>query len=485
MLEFICNDKKYTENAVKVVLVQGSDRRQYERIGKLLNESAKAMLENVAEHAGFKGKSEEAKLLDNGAEKLLLIGVGENADAGIIRKAGGIIAEKLKKEETAAVFIPGNLVEYAADLALGMELGVYSFDKYFSHKKAEEFNVLDKVYLIPEKGKIAEKPMIETAALTNAVRYARDLCNEPGNYLTPAVFAGDVKRLEYLGLKVEILEGAALKENGFNLLAEVGKASPHAPRAVIIRWQGDKSCQEYDLVLAGKGVTFDAGGTNIKTGKYFEDMKMDMAGAAAVVAVMKAAALAKRKINLAAVIGLTENMPDGKAYKPEDVLVTASGQTVEINDTDAEGRLVLADCLWYAGEKLGAAKIIDVATLTGATAYIFGGVFAAVLGNDLLLNKELILAGEESGERLWELPAVEDFEKMFKSNIADMKNCGERKADASQAACFLKKFVKQGTSWAHLDIAGCESSGGENPLTPKGATGFGVRLLNQYIRGLK
>ncbi|MDO4162654.1 MAG: leucyl aminopeptidase, partial [Pseudomonadota bacterium] len=324
----------------------------------------------------------------------------------------------------------------------------------------------------------------QLSALANAVRYARDLINEPANYLTPEVFAADIRRLEYLGLEVKILDEKAMKERGFGLALAVAQGSVNKPRIAEIKWRGDKSVEDFAVGLVGKGVTFDSGGISIKPAAGMGEMKQDMAGAAAMVAVMKSLALQQVKKNVVAVVGLVENMPSGSAYRPGDIFRSMSGQTVEVLNTDAEGRLVLADCLTYIQEEFKPAYVIDMATLTGAIVIALGHSYAGLFSNNAQLAKRLTAAGEASGELLWQLPLNAEFNKLLDSDIADMKNIGGRAAGSCTAACFLQRFVKKETKWAHLDIAGMDLVETPKPLYPKGASAYGVRLINQFINEL-
>lgn len=273
--------------------------------------------------------------------------------------------------------------EIAHNVAFGMLLGSYRFDKYFTRKPAEDYPVLEKVYFdSAEKDKISLGDFVDMASLANAVRYARDLVNEPANFLTPEAFASDVERLRYLKLDVEILDERELRKQDFNMLLEVAKGSEARPRVGVMIWHGDKRRKEMDVVLVGKGVTYDAGGINLKDRKNLTNMYADMAGAAAVAATMKSIALERRMVNVAAVVGLVENMPSGRALHPFDVIRSMSGQTVEVTNTDGEGRLLLADLLWYAQKRFEPARIIDIATLTGTVAYALAGQYAGIFGND-------------------------------------------------------------------------------------------------------
>lgn len=329
------------------------------------------------------------------------------------------------------------------------------------------------------------KPLAVFFLMANAVRYARDLCNEPANNLTPEIYAADIKRLDYLGIDVTVLDEAKLHDLSMDMLLSVAQGSVNSPRVAVLQWKGRKDAKEFDLGLVGKGVTFDSGGISLKPAANMGDMKGDMTGSAVVVAAIKAAALQKLPVNVVGVVGLVENMPSGSATRPGDIVRSMSGQTVEIVNTDAEGRLVLGDCLWYIQEKFGVKKIIDVATLTGSTMMTFGFEYAGLFANDDKLAAELTACGETSGEKLWRLPINAEYDKLMDSDIADMKNTGPRLAGGITAACFLQRFIKEGVKWAHLDIAGVDKDDKGHPLTPKGATGFGVRVLNCLLRKTK
>ena len=483
LLEFKETAGKEADKAVKVVLLpeNGAD---LERIGKIASAAEIKMLKAAVKNRDFKFENEKKLVIDDGRQKFILFGVKNKPTAQEARLAGAAAAGMVKKDKEAALFLPAGWEKNAADAALGMELELYSFDKYFTRKKDDEFNQMEKVYLVPEKGGIDAKAMENMRALANGVRYARDLVNEPANFLTPEAFASDVERLRYLKLDVDILDEKELRKQDFNMLLEVAKGSEAKPRVGVIVWHGDKRRKETDVVLVGKGVTYDAGGINLKDRKNLANMYADMAGAAAVAATMKSIALERRVINVAAVVGLVENMPSGKALHPFDVIRSMSGQTVEVTDTDGEGRLLLADLLWYAQERFKPARIIDIATLTGSVAYALAGQYAGIFGNDKKLIRALTESGVECGEPLWELPLNETFDKWINSDVADMKNVGKNVGDGSQAAAFLQRYIKKGVSWAHIDMADMEIAGEDTELCPKGATGFGVQLLNQYLKNL-
>lgn len=371
--------------------------------------------------------------------------------------------------------------ELTCDFAFGIELASYTFDKYFTAKPESFYPKLERIIFTGIKDMTDYKPL---SGVANAVRYARDLINEPANYLTPEVFAADIRRLEYLGLDVKILDEKAMKERGFGLALAVAQGSVNKPRVAVIKWKGNKESDDFTIGLVGKGVTFDSGGISIKPAAGMGDMKQDMAGAAAMVAVMKSLALQQTQKNVVAVVGLVENMPSGSAYRPGDIFRSMSGQTVEVQNTDAEGRLVLADCLTYIQEEYKPEYVVDMATLTGAIVIALGHSYAGLFSNNAKLTKALNVAGEHCGELLWQLPMNAEFNKQMDSTVADMKNVGGRAAGSCTAACFLQRFVKKETKWAHIDIAGMDLVEEPKPLYPKGASGYGVRLINQFINEL-
>lgn len=485
MAEFVTIAENIEKADVLVVPVVKNGKAFWERIGKVYGAKNGERFSRAADNRGFSEKSTETVVLDDGTERVVLAALSGKVSAREAVLFGAAVYRQVKESARAEVFVPTELSAKAADILLGMELESYRFDKYKTRMKAADFPKLEQVYFHFEEGGFNDKKLEEAKALANGVRYARDLGNEPGNVLTPEAFAGDVRRLEYLGLKVDVFSGGDLKKQGFNLLEEVGRASANTPRAVVATWRGNPARREFDLVLVGKGITFDSGGINLKNTQNLKDMKTDMGGAAAVIGALKVQALLKSKLNVAAVLGLAENGIGGRAYRPEDILTSASGQTVEIVNTDAEGRLVLADCLWYACNRLKASRIVDLATLTGSTAYVFKGNYAALLCRDGALSEALLAAGKESGEELWQLPFDEKFDKMVDSKIADVRQLGQGMSDSTLAACFLKRFVKDKVKWAHLDIAGCETSDKAKPAVPAGASGFGVLLLSAFMKGLK
>lgn len=469
MLEFIFKDENNDENCPLVVLT-GADWKQDILRLEILGESDRRKIARALEADNFR---EGSAVFFADGRKISVIAVKNGGDG---RQQASLIYKAVKMQKKAAVVGGGDnalTAEKAARLALELERSAYGFDKYFTKKKDEAFPELETIYFPqlkkPENWK-------DTLALANGMRYARDLGNEPPNVLTPEVMALDLKRLEYLDIKVELLDRDFIVRHKLGLIEAVSRGSANKPYIAVMEWWGRPERKEWDLGLVGKGVTYDSGGISLKTDSQQIGEKKDMCGAAAVAAAMKTAALQKLPLNLIAVLPLVENMPNGNAYKSDDILTSFSGQTVEVVDTDGEGRLILADALWLAQEKYKVKTLVDMATLTGSTAYIFGGFYAALLGNDTALLAQVKEAAAQSGEKVWELPMEAEIDKRLKSETADMKNVGKREVDSTQAACFLQRYIQKGVRWAHIDIAGCETD-------DKGmATGYGVLLLNHLMK---
>lgn len=486
MLEIVFSDGKIGAKAVKIIGLAENSKLN----SAFLSKDEQALAKKAIMQANFTGKKNSFVEVFGASGKIIIAGLGEKPDAIALQTLGGTLARKLFKDCVACFYVEDikgcklSHEEIAHNVAFGLMIGSYRFDKYFTKKRQDEYPNLEQVIFKVKNPEEVSENFRDFAALGNAVRYARDLCNEPANYLTPEVFAADIKRLEYLGLDIEILDRKQLEEKEFNMLLSVAQGSVNEPKVAILKWRGKPEQEEFDIGLVGKGVTFDAGGISLKPANGMWDMKGDMTGAAVVVASLKALALQRAPVNAASIVGLVENMPSGSATRPGDVVTSMSGQTVEIQNTDAEGRLVLGDCLWYIQETLGVDRLIDVATLTGATMRALGDQYAGLFTNDDRMSADMIKAGEESAERLWRLPLGEGYNKMIDSDIADMKNIGGANAGGSTAACFLQRFVKPGTKWSHLDIAGVDRDEKGHPLCPKGATGFGVRVINRYLRNI-
>lgn len=466
-------------DAAKVIVAENLETALLHK--NALTENEKEAVSHMAKRNDFEAKSGEVLTVDSPLQKIIIAIVNEQSKDLDIEQIGGKIYKLIKNEKNAQIFAVKAHVAY--HLAFGIELGSYRFDKYLTKKQPKDFPKLEMVVIdAPDASKDGYAPF---TALATGVRYARDLTNEPANNLTPVMMAEDVKRLEYLGLQVEILDEKVMREKEFNLALSVAQGSCNPPRIAIIQWRGKTADNAFDLGLVGKGVTFDSGGISLKPGAGMWDMKQDMAGAAAVVGALKTAALQKLPLNVVGVIGLVENMPSGSATRPGDIIRSMSGQTVEILNTDAEGRLVLADCLWYIQKTFGVKKVIDIATLTGAIMVALGKEMAGVMGNNQNLIDTIFKAGETSGEKVWQLPMNKAYDKMMDSNIADMKNISEsRNAGSITAACFLQRYIQPDVAWAHLDIAGMDKEDKGTPLTPKGASGFGVQLFNRIMKTL-
>ena len=420
-------------------------------------------------------------------DRLVVIGAGKPADlkAGAMIKLGGVAMGRVPggaSETTILAELPSGAMkpDDAADLALGITLRAYSFERYKTKRKeGEDEPVRRKINLAVGDGAKVRKAWSEREAVAEGVIMARDLVNEPANVLYPQEFARRATALKKKGVNVDVLDEPALKKLGMHALLGVGQGSARRSRVVVMRWRGGKG-DATPLAFIGKGVCFDTGGISIKPAASMEDMKGDMAGAACVVGLMHALAARKAKVNVIGVIGLVENMPDGAAQRPGDIVTSMSGQTIEIINTDAEGRLVLADVLWYTARKFKPKFMIDLATLTGAIIVSLGHEYAGLFSNDDKLADRLSKAGEASGERVWRMPLGPEYDKQIDSKFADVKNTGGRMGGAITAAQFLQRFVDK-TPWAHLDIAGTGFASPQSEINRSWGSGFGVRLLNELV----
>jgi len=470
MLDFVFNAEKRNDNVVKVIIAPKLKDIDETKITKSIGKKVYDELLKIIGVENFKDNVGNVIKFYVDAIPVVLFICG--AETPI--KQGKILYSQLRKYMNAEVYVLGDIsLEFMEKFIIGMENANYSFDKYCTKKKIEDFDKLEVVNFIGVKISNMEK----IAAITNAVRYARDLGNEPANRLTPYEFVKDVERLNYLHIDVEILDKEAMKHENFGLALAVAQGSCNPPYTAILQWKGNPKKKDFDCGLVGKGVIYDSGGLSLKTAQGMRAMKHDMSGAADVVSVIKAAALQKLPVNLVAVVTLVENMPSANSYKVDDIITSMSGQTVEILNTDAEGRLALADALWYIQKRFKVKTLIDIATLTGASQVVFGGLYAAILGNDDKLMQNLIQSGKNVEENLWQLPMNAEYDKWLNSSVADMQNIGKRGfAGTATAAAFLQRFIHKSTKWAHLDIAGCESD-----EKTKLSTGFGVMLLHDYI----
>ena len=429
-----------------------------------------------------------------GPERVILMGLGPEKEYSPdkLRPAAAKAAQAardLALKEASLILPPGrpgldDMAVIAETAALGARLGMYQYDELKTNDQDKKKPLRSLTLIRTETGKTARlRAALEAAGTAaEAIRTVRDLVNRPANLLYPESLAAEARKLAgRVGLKVKVLDMAAARRRGMGAFLGVAQGSLRPGRIIIIEYMGAGPRQR-PVALIGKAITFDSGGLNLKQPEGMVTMKTDMAGGAAVLGVVTAAARMELKVNLVAIIPAAENMPDGAAYRPGDVLTTMSKQTVEISNTDAEGRLILADGLTLASE-YKPKTVIDIATLTGACAVALGQKCAGLFGNDPKLIEVLKKAGETSGDRVWPMPLFDDYFDLLKSEVADFKNAGTRFGGAITAGLFLKKFVGR-TAWAHLDIAGPARAEKAAPDTPAGGTGFGVNLLLHYLRGL-
>jgi len=440
---------------------------------------------------GAKGQTQTVLGQSGEVARLLLLGVGkgQDLDARAAEELGGVVAAEANAAGHTAVTVVVDPVkgsrlspaELAAHLALGVRLRSYRFDKYKTKDKPEQKLSLQRLTVVLAGPAEARKAYAQLEPVVDGVFLARDLVSEPPNVLYPVEFARRAKELTKLGVKVEILGEAEMKKLGMETLLAVGQGSGRDSQLLVMKWMNGPKGQA-PVALIGKGVCFDTGGISLKPAAGMEDMKWDMGGAGAVTGAMKLIACRKAKANVVAVCALVENMPDGNAQRPGDVVKSMSGQTVEVINTDAEGRLILCDAMWYAQEKFKPQAMVELSTLTGAIIVALGHERAGLFCNDTELSNRLRAAGSGIGEKLWRMPLGPKYDKLIDSEIADMKNVGGgRDGGSITAAQFLQRFVKEGVAWAHIDIAGVAWSSKGDTTRPKGATAFGVRLLDRLI----
>lgn len=440
----------------------------------------------ASKFTGKKGQSLEIMAPAGGSlDRVLLAGTGKEFGELEQQALGGNVVGKLMNTGSAEVTIvvdagAKDLTAAAANVALGARLASYRFDKYLTKQDNDNGKPTLKAAKIGVKGAAAAKkaygPMDKIA---DGVFFSRDLVSEPGNVIYPESLAAQCKELTKLGVKIEILGEKKMAKLGMDALLGVGLGSERESYIVVMSWDGAAKSKK-PVAFVGKGVTFDTGGISLKPGPGMEEMKWDMGGSGTVIGLMKALAGRKAKVNVVGLVGLVENMPDGKAQRPGDIVKSMSGQTIEILNTDAEGRLVLADVLWYCQDRFKPEFIVDLATLTGAIVIGLGHEYAGMFANNDKLADRLYAAGTDTGEKVWRMPLHENYDKLIKSPAADMQNIGGRGAGSITAAQFLQRFVNK-TPWAHLDIAGMAWSKESKPTVPKGATGFGVRLLDRFV----
>lgn len=454
---------------------------------KVINKLTQNVLEHAMQIEHFTGKFGQICQYvssDDAYDYIVIVGLGKQEKFSPVKakEAGGIALEVLhKKVESFSIMIDWDFTEFAAFFVLGAVLKNYDFKKYCSEAtKDKEAKSLTSIEVMASDYEGAQRKWLSLSTVAEGAYLTRDLVNEPANQLNPQEFTQRIKQLQALGISVEILDKTKMQELGFGALLGVAQGSNAEPYTAIMQWQGKKDDHEAPLAFIGKGVTFDSGGISIKPANGMEDMKMDMAGAATVVGLMATLAKRKAKVNAIGVVGLVENMVSGHAQRPGDIVKSASGQTIEVLNTDAEGRLVLADILWYTQDRFKPRFMVNLATLTGAMVVALGYEYAGLFSNNDELAQRLLTAGENCGEKLWRMPMGDAYDKAINSDFADMKNIGGRDGGSITAAQFLQRFVNH-TPWAHLDIAGTAYTAKANHYGPKGATAFGVHLLNYLV----
>jgi leucyl aminopeptidase len=432
----------------------------------------------------IKSKDQKKKFLFfdlNSKKRIILVAINDNLKSSEIEKLGAKFFDIIKESRQSEYIINSETISKKLNNGVGcflhgLKLKSYSFDKYKTKKNKKSISLI-----VIGKNQPSLKEQKKFKSIEEGTFYSRDLVSEPGNVLHPDEYARRLNSLRKVGLKIKIYDDKKLKKLGMNTLLGVGQGSIRGSYLVTMEWNGLNNNSK-PLAFVGKGVCFDTGGISLKPAKFMEDMTYDMAGSAVVVGLMKSLALRKAKVNAVGVVGLVENMPGGNAQRPGDIVKSYSGKTVEILNTDAEGRLVLADALTYTEEKFKPKFIVDLATLTGAIIVSLGSEYAGLFSNDDKLSKQLINAGEEVDEKVWRMPLNKNFDKLIDSKNADMQNINYvGGAGSTTAAQFLQRFILNKTPWAHLDIAGMAFSKYGGALNSGGATGYGVRLLNKLI----
>ncbi|TXN23867.1 leucyl aminopeptidase [Methylobacterium sp. WL9] len=474
-----------------LVVFVGDDLALSSAASEAIGKAGADLVARAAASERFKGKSQSALTLPAPAgveaDRLVVIGLGSEKDRAKIDYVtlGGFTAGKVSgRTARVAIDWPGSeaSAQDIADFTLGARLRSYSFDRYKTKKKPEaEDDRTTQLTVLSADPAAAEKAAEGARSVAEGVILARNLINEPPNVLFPEEYARRASELTKLGVEVEILDVAKMRELGMGALLAVAQGSGREPRIAVMRWNGADDKSEPPLALVGKGVVFDSGGVSIKSAGGMEDMKGDMGGSAAVVGTMHALASRGAKANVIGAIGIVENMPDGNSYRPSDIVTSMSGQTIEIINTDAEGRLVLADVIYHVNQAYKPKAIIDLATLTGAIIVALGQEIAGLFSNDDDLATAITAAGETAGEKVWRMPLIPAFDKAIDSKFADMKNTGGRHGGAATAAAFIKRYVGE-TPWAHLDIAGVGMSSTASEINRSWGAGWGVRLLDRLVR---
>jgi leucyl aminopeptidase len=491
----VSTDSFYQVSADALVVPIYEDESYQEGLGKELNEATEGVIASLFERKEFKGKSNETAYIHLAqglkTKRLLLVGLGKQAkvDSSQLRQVAGTVARFLrtKKVKNLAFLLRDGVSKEQAGQAIaeGALLSTFDPDTYktrdHDRSQVEEFLILSP----SEHHTDLEKGLRVGKIIADSTNFSRNLVNEPSSNLTPKDMANSAEKIaKEADLTFEALDEEKMKELGMGALLGVSRGSAEEARLIVLTYSHPEASPDSTIALVGKGITFDSGGISIKPSEGMEKMKADMAGAAAVMGAMRAIGQLKPKARVVGVMACAENMPSGTAIKPGDVLTAMSGQTIEVVNTDAEGRLVLADAVTYAIEKLGATKIVDLATLTGAVGIALGPVYTAILGTCQDLIDQIISTGNEVGERFWQLPLDEEYGEQLRSDIADLKNSGGRPAGTITGAYFIKEFTGN-TPWVHLDIASTAVANEKKPYLSKGATGVGVRTLVAWVMSHK
>ncbi len=493
---------KGTLNTIKadsVIVFTFSDENLIKETATKLDKFLNGQVSVMISTGDFKGKEKEVAVFypvnsNLKSKRIILVGLGEREKVTLekLRRSSAVASKRAQslKSETIAIEFPdysllkdkiNENVDYIAQaIAEGSVLALYKFDKYLTDEERRSRKVREVILFSDKDSKEIREGVRVAGIVCSAVYFARDLANAPANEIYPETLAkAAVNSGKKYGYKVKVLGKPEIEKLGMGGLLGVNSGSARPPRFIIMEYNGNPSSKER-YVIVGKGITFDSGGISLKPAQGMDEMKMDMSGAAAVIATMEAVARLKLPVNLVGLVPATENMPGGSAYKPGDILKTYSGKTIEVDNTDAEGRIILADALGYA-QKYKPTAIIDLATLTGACVVALGYFATGMFGNDEKLMEEIKKAGEKTYERVWQLPTWEEYDQLIKSDVADVKNTGGRWAGAITAAKFLQKFVGD-YPWVHLDIAGTAMLDKEYDYQPKGGSGVGVRLLVEFFR---
>ena len=479
------------QEGVAVVVV--FENNTYSLAAEELDKKMGGLIQRALKATDFKGKKGQCLSLMTPAgtsfDRLVILGLGDADECSErnVTESGSALALELLKMQCphVSIFLKGIVLpklknhELASFLAAGVLLRSYRFTKYKTKPREDEKRKIDTLNLYTDFPEKADMLFEKKSHGIEGVFLARNLMCEPANVLTPSAMMHELMGLKKLGVKVEVLDGVEMKKLGMNALLAVSQGSSNPPYLVVMHWRGGDP-EEAPIAFVGKGVTFDTGGISIKPSAKMDEMKMDMGGAAAVAGLMMSLAGRKAKVNVIGVVGLVENMPDGNATRPGDIVTSLSGQTIEILNTDAEGRLVLADALWYTQDRFHPQLMVDLATLTGAVVVALGTKYAAAIGNAQEAIDKMKQTGDTVGEQIWQLPLDERYDKDINSKLADVKNTGAHGAGTITAGHFLQRFTNK-VPWIHLDIAGVAWSDEIHPLSGSYPSGFGVRLLDQFI----